>query len=96
MDNDDKQTAPLAKPSSLDHEQKLEAQSQQQPGRRLHGISWALVVGSILTSTFLFGLDTTIVADIQPAVVGQFQSVDRLPWLSVAFLIGAASTTLFW
>jgi MFS family permease len=65
-------------------------------GRQIRGISWILIVFSILTSTFLFGLDNTIVADVQPAIVGQFGSVDRLPWLSVAFMIGAASTTLFW
>ena len=66
------------------------------PGRQLRGVSWILVVFSILTSTFLFGLDNTITADVQPAVVRQFQSVDRLAWLSVAFMVGAASTTLFW
>ena len=65
-------------------------------GRQIHGLSWALVVGSILTSTFLFGLDNTIVADVQPAIVGKFNSISRLPWLSIAFMIGAASTTLFW
>ena len=66
------------------------------PGRQLHGITWIVLVGSILTSTFLFGLDNTIVADVQPAIVSRFGSLDRLAWLSVAFLAGAASTTLFW
>lgn len=74
-----------------------EQKNEQAPaGRQLRGISWILVVSSILTSTFLFGLDNTIVADVQPAIVSQFGSVDRLAWLSVAFLVGAASTTLFW
>ena len=69
---------------------------QAAPQRQLRGIPWILVVLSILTSTFLFGLDNTIVADVQPAIVSQFGSVDKLAWLSVAFLFSAASTTLFW
>lgn len=55
----------------------------------------ALVV-SILSSVFLFSLDQTIVADIQPNIVDQFHSISKLPWLSVAFLLAAAATNLFW
>ncbi|TVY53190.1 Efflux pump DEP3 [Lachnellula cervina] len=62
-------------------------------GRQLHGFKWALVISSALTFTFLFGLDTTIVADIQPAIVSDFNSIDKLPWISVAFLLLSASTT---
>ena len=87
----EKNTVPQPEPGEA--EQKDE---HALPGRQLRGIPWVLVVVSILTSTFLFGLDNTIVADVQPAIVSQFGSVDRLAWLSVAFLVGAASTTLFW
>ncbi|KAK0609540.1 MFS drug efflux transporter [Bombardia bombarda] len=59
-------------------------------------ISWILVVASILSASFLFSLDNTIVADVQPAVVRDFSSVDKLSWLPVAFLMGAASTNLLW
>lgn len=64
--------------------------------RNVKGFLWALVVLAILSSTFLFSLDNTIVADVQPAIVRQFNSVDQLSWLSVAFLLGAAGTNLFW
>jgi hypothetical protein len=64
--------------------------------RNVHGWKWALVVISILSSIFLFSLDNTVVADIQPAVVETFGEVDKLPWLSVGFLLGAASTNLIW
>jgi hypothetical protein len=37
----------------------------------------------------------TIVASVQPAIVEQFNSVDRLSWVSVAFL-GAGGTNLIW
>jgi MFS family permease len=36
---------------------------------------------------FLFALDNTIVADVQPAVVEQFQAVDKVAWLATAFII---------
>jgi hypothetical protein len=64
--------------------------------RDVHGWKWTLVVMSILSSIFLFALDNTVVADIQPAIIETFGDVDRLPWLSVGFLLGAASTNLIW
>ena len=64
--------------------------------RNIHGIKWALAVMSILISTFLFALDNTIVADVQPAIVERFGQVDKLPWLSVAFLVAASGTNLVW
>ncbi|KAH8653989.1 major facilitator superfamily domain-containing protein [Tricladium varicosporioides] len=66
------------------------------PPRDISGLKWALVVFSILSSTFLFALDNTIVADVQPVIITHFNSVGKLTWLSVAFLIGAASTNLVW
>lgn len=66
------------------------------PPRNIHGIKWALAVISILISTFLFALDNTIVADVQPAIVERFGQVDKLPWLSVAFLVAASGTNLVW
>lgn len=83
-------------PKLVQEEQDLPVSSPTQDGRQLHGFKWVLAISSVLTSTFLFGLDTTIVADIQPAIVGEFDSLDRLPWISVAFLLLSASTTLFW
>ncbi|EED20035.1 efflux pump antibiotic resistance protein, putative [Talaromyces stipitatus ATCC 10500] len=64
--------------------------------RDVHGWSWALVILSILCSTFLFGLDNTIAADVQPAIVESFNSINKISWVSVAFMMGAGSTNLFW
>ncbi|KAE9373047.1 MFS general substrate transporter [Stipitochalara longipes BDJ] len=66
------------------------------PPRDITGWKWAVVVGAILSSTFLFALDNTIVADVQPVIVTHFHDVGKLSWLSVAFLIGAAATNLVW
>ncbi|KAI0381220.1 MFS drug efflux transporter [Hypomontagnella monticulosa] len=67
-----------------------------EPHRKVGKISWILIVLSILSSAFLFSLDNTIVADVQPAVVRDFSSVEKLSWLPVAFFMGAASTNLLW
>jgi hypothetical protein len=37
------------------------------PPQRKTGVLWVLIVMSILSSTFLFALDNTIVADITPS-----------------------------
>jgi len=62
--------------------------------RAVTGWRWALAVSAILSSLFLFALDNTIVADIQPAIVEAFDNIGKLSWLGVALLLGAASTNL--
>jgi hypothetical protein len=64
------------------------------PPREIAGWKWIVVVLAIYSSQFLFALDQTIVANVQPVIVEQFDSVSKLAWLSVAFLIGAAGTNL--
>jgi hypothetical protein len=44
---------------------------------------WFLVVVAILFSMFTYSLDGTIVADLVPSIVNEFDSVPLLPWLSV-------------
>ena len=68
----------------------------EKPPRDIHGIKWGFAVFSVLASTFLFALDNTIVADIQPAIIERFGDVNKLPWLAVAFLVAAAGTNLVW
>ncbi|KAL8828412.1 MAG: hypothetical protein Q9170_006611 [Blastenia crenularia] len=77
-------------------EKAVEPAPEQRPPRDAHGFLWVLIVLSILSSTFLFALDNTIVADVQPAIVERFGSISKLPWLSVAFLVSAAGTNLVW
>lgn len=64
--------------------------------RKAKGIVWVLIVIAVLSSCFLFALDNTIVADIQPAIVERFNDIGKLPWLSAAFFVGALSTNLIW
>lgn len=64
--------------------------------RKVHGIAWFLVVTSILMANFLFAMDNTVAANIQPAVVKAFHSLDKLVWLPVAFFASSWGTNFLW
>jgi len=49
---------------------------------------------SILVGLFLFALDNTIVADVQPAIVEEFQAVDKIAWLATAFFLSGTALML--
>ena len=66
------------------------------PIRQIRGISWAILIGSLASANFLVSMDNTIVADVQAPIIEDFREVDKLPWISVAFELGAASANLFW
>ena len=64
------------------------------PPRYAFDLKWFLIVFSILVGLFLFSLDNTIVADVQPTIVEQFQSVDKIAWVASAFFLSKAALTL--
>lgn len=70
--------------------------SDQAPGRKIKGFRWVIVIISILSSVTLYSLDNTIVADIQPDIIDEFGELDKLPWLSVAFLVACVATNSIW
>jgi MFS family permease len=47
-----------------------------------------------LISVFLYALDNTVVADIVPAIVNDFDRVSDLPWLSVGFALGGITLAM--
>jgi MFS family permease len=49
---------------------------------------------AFLVGLFLFALDNTIVADVQPAIVAEFHSVDKIEWLATAFFLSATGTNV--
>lgn len=57
--------------------------------RTITGIRWILVCAAVYSANMLYGLDTTIVADIQGAISGTFGDVARLGWLGVGFTLGS-------
>ncbi|KAJ6062454.1 uncharacterized protein N7446_006574 [Penicillium canescens] len=62
--------------------------------RTITGFRWFLFISSTLTAIFVYALDNTIVANIVPAIVNQFDAVSDLPWLSVGFMIGGMAMVL--
>lgn len=77
--------------------QNLEVQPEAQaPPRDISGWKWVMVIIAIYSSQFLFALDNTIVANVQPVIVEHFDSVGKLAWLSVSFNMAAASTNSVW
>ncbi|KAH8784698.1 major facilitator superfamily domain-containing protein [Hyaloscypha finlandica] len=95
-DNEEGVSSDTSKQDFLTAPHNNETQDVRGPPRDIAGWRWAVVVAAILSSTFLFALDNTIVAVIQPVIVTHFDSIGKLSWLSVAFLIGAAGTNLIW
>ncbi|KAK6823498.1 major facilitator superfamily-domain-containing protein [Apiospora arundinis] len=52
--------------------------------RPIHGWKWAIGSISILSVAFLFALDNTIVAAIQPSILESLGEVQLLAWIGVA------------
>jgi hypothetical protein len=63
---------------------------------QLKPLSWVLVMIALLTSLFLFALDNTIVANVQPDIIDTLGEIEKLPWVSVAFALGGIATDLPW
>ncbi|KAJ5892741.1 Major facilitator superfamily domain general substrate transporter [Penicillium tannophilum] len=70
--------------SSLDSQEK----------RHITGFKWFAFLFSTLTAIFVYSLDNTIVANIAPKIVNDFNAVEDLPWLSVGFMIGGMAMVL--
>lgn len=90
------ESPPTSKLANVDLLEQAQAPPQYGQARNMKGYTWVLVVMSILSSTFLFALDNTIVADVQPKILQRLGEVDKLPWVSVSFALGAVSVNLVW
>jgi hypothetical protein len=62
--------------------------------RSINGLKWFLVCATLYISAFTYGLDTTIAADVQAAVVTTFGNVEQLTWMGVGFSLGSVATIL--
>ena len=66
----------------------------QNSTRSITGFRWFLVCVAIFSANLLYGLDTTIVADIQAAISENFNNVSQLGWLGVGFGLGSTVSIL--
>jgi hypothetical protein len=62
--------------------------------RKYKGWQWAGVLAALYCSAFLYGLDTTIAADIQAPIVETFGDVAKLGWIGIGFPLGSIATIL--
>ena len=67
---------------------------EPEPQRAVTGFRWVLVCIAIFSANVLYGLDTTIAADIQASVSETFHNVTQLGWLGVGFTLGSTVTIL--
>ena len=73
----------------------LQALTEQKP-RNMKGYVWILIVVAVFSATFLYALDNTIVADVQPTLIRDLGDIQKLPWVSVGYRLGATSMNLLW
>ena len=69
-------------------------QKEDDSPRTVRGWTWVLVCVSLYVGGLIYGLDTTIAADIQAAIVEQFDDVERLTWVGTAFPLGSVVAVL--
>ncbi|RYP68211.1 hypothetical protein DL771_006811 [Monosporascus sp. 5C6A] len=62
--------------------------------RKITGVKWVLVCAALYVSALLYGLDTTIAADVQGAVVETFGEIEQLAWLGAGFPLGSVAVIL--
>ncbi|KAI3112831.1 hypothetical protein CBS147333_3339 [Penicillium roqueforti] len=66
-----------------------DAEKDAAPRREIVGLRWLLVCIAVFSANLLYGLDNTIVADIQGPIAGDFDEYTRLGWLGVGFTLGS-------
>jgi hypothetical protein len=59
------------------------------PKRSITGFRWLLACVAMFSANLLYGLDTTIAADIQAPVAETFGDISKLGWLGIGFTLGS-------
>lgn len=106
----DNSTLAVGDPEKQQVGEVIPVSSDEEPTRKIRGVKvcfpsenyisstnkaqWFLVVSAVLSSCFLNALDTTIVAVIIPNLVRDLGSVERVPWMSLGFVIAGAALIL--
>ncbi|GFP59143.1 efflux pump patC [Trichoderma asperellum] len=91
----EKETA-VATSSDEESAQPATPPSSSKPVRSITGLRWLLVCFALYVGTFIYGLDTTIAADVQGAVVEKFGHVEQLAWIGAGFPVGSVVVITLW
>lgn len=65
-------------------------------GRKLTGITWFIAMFAIISSTFLYALDNTVLANVRPSIIDTFGQIDLLTWVLVAYPLGEIGSNPLW
>ncbi|KAI1392650.1 MFS general substrate transporter [Hypoxylon trugodes] len=72
----------------------LSGTESEDKGRTIRGFQWLILCISIYATCFLYGLDTTIAADVQGPVVETLGHVEQLSWVGAGFPLGSICVLL--
>lgn len=64
--------------------------------RQFNPFHWIIICISLYISIFIYGLDTTIAAEVQGPVVEDFGHVEQLAWIGAGFPLGSVSVILLY
>ena len=85
----------VEKEQDVQQEPPPEGSTESEDKRRtIRGFRWLIICISLYITCFLYGLDTTIAADIQGAVTRAFGSVEQLSWIGAGFPLGSVCVIL--
>ncbi|CAG9948750.1 unnamed protein product [Clonostachys rosea f. rosea IK726] len=90
----EKVASPDLTDGSQDIGQSPGATVDEEPVRQIRGFRWLAMCISIYITCFLYGLDTTIAADVQGPVVKAFGHIEQLTWLGAGFPLGSVVAVL--
>ncbi|KAJ6018014.1 hypothetical protein N7451_001393 [Penicillium sp. IBT 35674x] len=82
------------KPISNEKENAEDSETTDKDVREITGYRWFLICSALYLSALMYGLDTTIAADVQGAVIHRFHEVDQLAWIGAGFPLGSVSVIL--
>ncbi len=88
------ETQDHGKEQSNEPEDVYDAAEDSSQVRKLRGIKWFLICISLYVSALVYGLDTTIAADVQGSIIQTFGHVDQLAWIGVGFPLGSVAVVL--
>lgn len=89
MANNDDNVATMQTPES----EKVDAPNKQLAARP-RPLIWFLVCIGLYLGALLYGLDTTIAADVQGSVYNDLGELEKLPWIGIGFPMGSVAVIL--
>jgi hypothetical protein len=94
LDFTPKRPSPVASASQEESEAPDSSPHIIAEARTVHGWKWAAAAASLYFGALIYGLDGTIAADIQSAIIQEFESVEKLTWIGTAFPLGSVCAIL--